>query len=358
MISNIARSAIYFVVIAGTTLVSAAVLSRQGESSGEVKHVLAERGLVPMGVDATYTNYDAWIPPGCAAHGWTGFQFAHPANSACFGVLYDGPANPFARPPNPSIPGVPGTRTASGSGTLIEWNNVAAPVTAGPGTSRDGHFGYQFNATNPGCPPGSSGAPSAAWRRSSGETLELCHANITTIELTTASPLDSTFSSDSKTQTVRARVIVRNESTETISITLAAIPWPEGPPRDTDAALLNRLVATDSLFATHFASVTPVAKNVTPSESLEYDFDVPDDETVVLARYSVMNIEEELEYIAYIAFEGRVSLFPLSPTPTDTPDPTSTATATPPTPSPSPTGITTPWRVVLPMCFGPVLATP
>ncbi len=63
MISNIARAAIYIVAIAVTKLVSTAVLSRQGKSSGEVKPVPADDPVRPMGVDNTYTNLRCVDPP-------------------------------------------------------------------------------------------------------------------------------------------------------------------------------------------------------------------------------------------------------------------------------------------------------
>lgn len=355
---KIMRSVFLWTLITGSAIASAAVLARQGESSGEVQHVLAERGLVPMGVDATYTNYDAWIPPGCAMDGtipkeWTGFRFSLSANLGCIDALYDGPTNPFAQPPS-GAPRSPGSKQTSPSGgTRIDWTNAAAPVTAGDPAIRDGHFGYQFDHSNSGCPSGSTNGPIATWGRFGGETMEWCPATTTKIVFTQVSPLDSTSSSDSKSQIWGARVDVWNESTEAISVTLGAIPWPEGPPRDTGMDLLERLVAEDSLFGAPFDAISLADDTVPPGESLGFEFDVPDDETVVLARYSVASIRGELEYVAYIAFESKVvPLFPLDPTQTDTPEATSPATDTPPIPgTTTPTPTPDPWQIYLPVCY-------
>ncbi len=249
-----------------------------------------------------------WIPQECAEHEWTGFRFDHPANSACFDALYDGPANPFAQPADPGIPGVPGTIKTPGSGTLIEWNNVRAPVTAGQDpTSRDGHFGYQFKASNSGCPPGSKNpphgnkdAPRASWRRVENGAPKTCPLSGTSIKLV---PDDSHRLNP--TDPCSFTVIVENlEEADTLTITLAARAWPETEPLVTGLELLARLRPDDSLFMDGFADLVTATPEVLAGASTPFEFVVPDDATVVLARYSVTTADGKPQYDVYVAFES------------------------------------------------------
>lgn len=337
-----------FAVVALTALV-AVVVAWDGERGAATRGATAERALVPLGIDATYNNYDVWIPPGCRAVGgtpigWTGFTLLLNEPLACIGALYDGTANPFANPPS-GVPGVPGTKTSSGGLTIIDWTNAAAPVTASGGLARDGHFGYQRLLSNPSviC---TDPEPTAQWHRTEERMSVSCSLPGTDIRLVPAEGSRRSAADGHAVQPPNAEIKVSNLSSRSLSISVAARDWPDDESyASAGTDLLSRLRPDDVLFATHFAGVTILTEVLDPGSQLTYPLLVPDDERVVLAWHSVSVLdaeEEEEEYVVYSAFESDTRLLPLeepTETPTDEPTagPTSGSTSTPGVITPTPT---------------------
>ncbi len=205
--SNIERTTAVSSLIAALVLTAGSWAVVRGGPAEPSEREGTDRVLIPLGVDNTYTNYDVWVPPTCTAGPWTGFRFDFSsAGMACFGAMYDGLANPFANPPS-GVTGVNGTMNAAGTvGARIDWTNTnpMAAVTAGSGSARDGHFGYQF--FNSMC-AASRDRPQAAWHLGTVP----CPLKDTSIQLVADDSIAS-IADDSIDQERGAQVIVWNHS--------------------------------------------------------------------------------------------------------------------------------------------------